>query len=150
MIHIQRATVQDIDTLIDFQQRLASESEGVTLNGEVLRKGLQALFADPNKGFYFVAKEDAEVIGCHMITFEWSDWRNGMVWWIQSVYVKETHRKKGVFKMMFDNLLNILSTDPGIIGLRLYVDKSNARAMKVYEAMGMDGSHYTVYERMKN
>ncbi|AYB30509.1 GNAT family N-acetyltransferase [Chryseolinea soli] len=150
MIHIQKATLQDIDTLIDFQQKLASESEGVTLNGDVLRKGLQALFADRNKGFYFVAKENAEVIGCHMITFEWSDWRNGMVWWIQSVYVKETHRKKGVFKLMFDNLLNILSTDPGIIGLRLYVDKSNARAMKVYEAMGMDGSHYTVYERMKN
>jgi len=150
MIHIQKATVQDIDTLIDFQQRLAFESEGVTLDGDVLRKGLRALFADPNKGFYFVAKENAEVIGCHMITFEWSDWRNGMVWWIQSVYVKETHRKKGVFKLMFDNLLSILSTDPDIIGLRLYVDKSNARAMKVYEAMGMDGAHYTVYERMKN
>jgi ribosomal protein S18 acetylase RimI-like enzyme len=72
------------------------------------------------------------------------------VWWIQSVYVKETHRQKGIFKLMFDNLLNILSTDPDIIGLRLYVDKSNARAMKVYEAMGMDGSHYTVYERMKD
>ncbi|MBL0741905.1 GNAT family N-acetyltransferase [Chryseolinea lacunae] len=149
MITIQKATLQDVDTLIDFQQKLAFESEGVTLNGNVLRKGLHALFADPNKGFYFIAKENSEVIGCHMITFEWSDWRNGMVWWLQSVYVKESHRKKGVFKLMYDNIVNIVNADPGLIGLRLYVDKTNARAMKVYEAMGMDGSHYTVYEWMK-
>jgi len=150
MIHIQKATPHDIDVLIDFQQKLAFESEGVTLNADILRKGLTALFADPTKGFYFVARENTEVIACHMITFEWSDWRNGMVWWIQSVYVKDTHRQKGIFKMMFDNLLAIMNADPSIIGLRLYVDKTNARAMKVYEAMSMDGSHYTVYERMKS
>ena len=148
-ITIQKATAENIEVLIDFQQRLALESESVNLNGETLRNGMKAMFADPSKGIYYVVKEEHEIIGCHMITYEWSDWRNGMVWWLQSVYVKESHRKKGIFKMMYDNLINIINKDPQLIGLRLYVDKSNERALKVYEAMGMDGSHYTVYEWMK-
>ena len=84
-----------------------------------------------------------------MITYEWSDWKNGMVWWLQSVYVKESYRKKGIFKMMYDNVISMIKKDPNLIALRLYVDKSNERAMKVYSAMGMDGSHYTVYEWIK-
>ena len=149
MISIQKSTREHIEVLIDFQQKLAFESEGVRLSAETLRAGMKALFDDPTKGVYYIVVEEQEIIGCHMITYEWSDWRNGMVWWLQSVYVKETHRKKGVFKMMYDNLINIITKDPNIIGLRLYVDKSNTRALKVYEAMGMDGSHYTVYEWMK-
>lgn len=149
-ITIQKATAEHIGVLIDFQQRLALESEGIKLNGETLRKGMKAMFVDPSKGIYYVVKEEHEIIGCHMITYEWSDWRNGMVWWLQSVYVKESYRKKGIFKMMYDNLINIIKKDPQLIGLRLYVDKSNERALKVYEAMGMDGSHYTVYEWMKD
>ncbi len=149
MIKIEKASSRHIDDLIDFQQRLAFESENVKLNAETLRAGMNAMFADPSKGSYYVAVENGEVVGCHMITFEWSDWRNGMVWWLQSVYVKETHRKKGIFKMMYDNVISIIRENPDLIGLRLYVDKSNTRAMKVYESMGMDGSHYTVYEQMK-
>lgn len=149
MIKIEKASSRHIDDLIDFQQRLAFESENVQLNAETLRAGMSAMFADPSKGSYYVAVENEEVVGCHMITFEWSDWRNGMVWWLQSVYVKETHRKKGIFKMMYDNVISIIRENPDLIGLRLYVDKSNTRAMKVYESMGMDGSHYTVYEQMK-
>lgn len=150
MITIQKASAIHIDTLIDFQQKLAFESEQVTLDPSLLREGMQAMLDDPSKGAYYVVLDGSEVIGCHMITFEWSDWRNGMVWWLQSVYVKESHRKKGIFKRMYDNITAIIKEDPGLIGLRLYVDKSNARAMKVYESMGMDGSHYTVYEWMKN
>jgi len=150
MISIQKAEVQHIDILIDFQQRLAHESEGVRLDGSTLRKGMEAMFADPGKGLYYIASDGAEVVGCHMITYEWSDWRNGMVWWLQSVYVKESHRKKGIFKMMYDNVISMIRKDPNLIGLRLYVDKSNERAMKVYGAMGMDGSHYTVYEWIKD
>ena len=150
MISIQKAEVQHIDILIDFQQRLAHESEGVVLNGSILRKGMEAMFADPGKGLYYIACDGDEVVGCHMITYEWSDWRNGMVWWLQSVYVKESYRKKGIFKMMYDNVISMIRKDPNLIGLRLYVDKSNERAMKVYGAMGMDGSHYTVYEWIKD
>jgi len=150
MITIQKAEIAHIEILIDFQQRLAFESEGVNLNAETLRKGMNTMFAEPAKGIYYIAREDHEIIGCHMITYEWSDWRNGMVLWLQSVYVKESHRKQGIFKMMYDNLMSIIDNDPQLIGLRLYVDKSNTRAMKVYEAMGMDGSHYTVYEWMKD
>jgi GNAT superfamily N-acetyltransferase len=149
MISIRKATFHDIHALVDFQQRLAMESEGVRLDAATLKKGMRALFEDPTKGFYNVAEIDNEVVGCHMITFEWSDWRNGMVWWLQSVYVKEKHRKSGVFKKMFENLSAIVKNDPTVIGLRLYVDKTNSRAMKVYEAMGMNGEHYTVFELMK-
>jgi GNAT superfamily N-acetyltransferase len=146
---IEKASEEHIDVLIDFQQRLAFESEGVTLDAATIRLGMKAMFADTSKGVYYIAREDNEIIGCHMITFEWSDWRNGMVWWLQSVYVKESYRKKGIFKKMYDNIIAIIKNDPGLIGLRLYVDKSNERAMKVYGAMGMDGSHYTVYEWIK-
>ena len=149
MIYIQKATPGHIEILIDFQQRLAFESEGIQLNGETVRAGMQAMFDDPSKGNYYIATDEDVIVGCHSVTFEWSDWRNGMVWWLQSVYVKESHRKKGIFKMMYDNIITIINNQPGLIGLRLYVDKSNTRAMKVYESMGMDGSHYTVYEWMK-
>ena len=88
------------------------------------------MFADPGKGYLLCSGGRSQVIGCHMITYEWSDWRNGMVWWLQSVYVTETHRKKGIFKMMYDNLIAIIKKDPQLIGLRLYVDKSNERALK--------------------
>lgn len=149
MITIQKAVIENLEVLVDFQQRLALESESIRLNAETLRKGMIAMFADPSKGIYYVVEEEGRIIGCHMITYEWSDWRNGMVWWLQSVYVTETHRRKGIFKMMYDNLIDIIKKDPQLIGLRLYVDKSNERALQVYQTMGMDGSHYTVYEWMK-
>lgn len=149
-VYIRKAKLEDIPTLVDFQQRLADETEGVKLNGAILEKGMAALFSDPTKGFYYVAEFKGEIVGCHSVTFEWSDWRNGMVYWLQSVYVKESYRKAGVFKKMYDNLIGIIQADPGIIGLRLYVDKSNARAQKVYASLGMNGEHYTVYEWMKS
>jgi GNAT superfamily N-acetyltransferase len=149
MISIRKATFHDIHALVDFQQRLAFESENIRLDAAALKKGMRALFEDPTKGFYNVAEDDGVVVGCHMITFEWSDWRNGMVWWLQSVYVKQSHRKKGVFRKMFENLSSIVKNDPSVIGLRLYVDKTNLHAQRVYEAMGMNGDHYTVYELMK-
>jgi GNAT superfamily N-acetyltransferase len=149
MITIRKATFHDIHVLVDFQQRLAFESENIRLDAAALKKGMRALFEDPTKGFYNVAEDDGVIVGCHMITFEWSDWRNGMVWWLQSVYVKQSHRKKGVFRKMFENLSSIVKNDPSVIGLRLYVDKTNVHAQRVYEAMGMNGDHYTVYELMK-
>jgi GNAT superfamily N-acetyltransferase len=150
VIQIRKATAGDIPALVEFQMSLALESENVILDQGVLATGLKALFDDPTKGYYNIAEDDGEPVGCHMVTYEWSDWRNGMVLWLQSVYVREAYRKKGVFRQMYDNLLDVIRKDAGLRGLRLYVDKSNERAMKTYEKMGMDGSHYTVYEWMKS
>ncbi len=149
MITIRKATIADIPFLVAFQQKLAQETENVTLDNVILHKGMQAMFDDPSKGFYNVVEDNGVVIGCHMITYEWSDWRNGLVWWLQSVYVIESYRKQGIFKLMYENIVRIIQNDSSLIGLRLYVDKTNARAMKVYESMGMNGEHYTVYEWMK-
>jgi GNAT superfamily N-acetyltransferase len=150
VIQIRKATAGDIPALVEFQMSLALESENVILDQGILATGLKALFDDPTKGYYNIAEDDGEPVGCHMVTYEWSDWRNGMVLWLQSVYVREAYRKKGVFRQMYDNLLDVIRKDAGLRGLRLYVDKSNERAMKTYEKMGMDGSHYTVYEWMKS
>ncbi len=149
MITIRKATIADIPFLVAFQQKLAQETENVTLDNAILHKGMQAMFDDPSKGFYNVVEDNGVVIGCHMITYEWSDWRNGLVWWLQSVYVIESYRKQGIFKLMYENIVRIIQNDSSLIGLRLYVDKTNARARKVYESMGMNGEHYTVYEWMK-
>ncbi|CAM6095240.1 unnamed protein product [Calypogeia fissa] len=151
MILVREARAEDIPFLHEFNLRLAKETEDIELDREHLEKGLKALFADPVKGQYFVA-EDAdrkEVVGCLSVTYEWSDWRNGTVWWMQSVYVNHTHRKKGVFRLMFDDIMKRVNDNPSIRGLRLYADKSNAAAHKTYEAMGMNGDHYRVFEIMK-
>ncbi len=150
MISIRKAIQTDLPVLVDFQQRLAHESEGILLDAGILEKGMMAMLLDPSKGIYYVAEHEGEIVGCHMITYEWSDWRNGMVLWLQSVYVKQTHRKLGVFRKMYENLIGIIKNDEGILGLRLYVDKTNTQAQHVYASIGMDGSHYTVYEWMKS
>lgn len=148
MIDIRKAKIADIPTLVDFQKRLAMETENLELDEVILTKGMHALFNDPSKGFYVVAVDDDLIVGCHMITYEWSDWRNGTVWWLQSVYVLQAYRKKGVFKLMFDRIRQQAEQTAGVSGLRLYVDKTNTRAQKVYHAMGMNGEHYAVYELM--
>jgi RimJ/RimL family protein N-acetyltransferase len=148
-VSIRKSRPEDLSAIVDFQQRLALESENFHLDATIVTKGINAMFADPSKGTYFIAEVDGEIAGCHSITYEWSDWRNGMVWWIQSVYVVEKHRKNGVFKAMFENLKTLIKNDPNLAGLRLYVDKTNKRAQKVYEAMGMNGEHYSVFELMK-
>jgi ribosomal protein S18 acetylase RimI-like enzyme len=149
MLVIRQSTIKDLTTLASFQLQLAEESENMKLNKAIVTAGLQALFDDPSKGTYFVAEDGGTVCGCFLITFEWSDWRNGMIWWLQSVYVAATHRRQGVFKKMYDHIVESISRDPKIIGLRLYVDKTNARAQNVYQSMGMNGDHYTVFEWMK-
>lgn len=149
-ISIRKASRDELDILVGFQQLLAAETENVTLDGSIVRKGMVAMFDDPAKGCYYVAVTGGEIIGCHMITYEWSDWRNGMVLWLQSVYVKESHRKSGVFRRMYDNLVSMVKADSALVGLRLYVDKTNSRAQKVYASMGMNGEHYTVFEWMKS
>lgn len=149
-MQVRAATELDIPVLMTFQQAMALETENIVLDENILRLGLHALFSDPTKGKYYVVEADGAVVGCHMVTYEWSDWRNGTVWWLQSVYVREDYRKSGVFKFMFANLKALANQDPSVRGLRLYVDKTNVRAQQVYTALGMNGEHYTVFEWMKD
>jgi len=149
MITIRPAKSEDLEVIAEFQIRMAAETEKIALDKSIISTGIEALFADPSKGIYHVAESGGKIIGCFLITYEWSDWRNGMIWWLQSVYVAESERGHGVFRKMYNHILETISGDPGILGLRLYVDKSNTRAQKVYQSLGMNGDHYTVFEWIK-
>ena len=111
----------------------------------------KAAIKDPDvKGQIWVAVDKSgELAGTLMITYEWSDWRNGWIWWIESVYVNPTFRKQGVYKMLYNHIKDIVNANEEIKGIRLYVDKTNTRAQNVYHALGMCGEHYTTYEWMK-
>jgi len=146
---IREATENDIPSLLDFQLKMALETENITLEISSLTLGVHRLFKDPTKGRYYVAEEDRDVVGCLMTTYEWSDWRNGTVLWIQSVYVTKEHRGQGVFKEMYKHIKLLVENDPDSKGIRLYVDKSNAAAQRTYQKLGMNGDHYTVFEWMK-
>lgn len=149
MIAIRPATREDASAVLDFQMRLALETENISLDKLIVSKGIAALFDDPSRGTYYVAEHTGQVVGCFLITYEWSDWRNGTIWWLQSVYVDIRHRRTGVFKHMYDHIIRMISADPTVTGLRLYVEKSNDRAQQVYRSLGMNGDHYTVFEKMK-
>lgn len=139
----------DHETIVGFQLAMALETEDMQLDEAMLSKGVEAVLTDPQKGTYFVTEDEGEVIACLSITYEWSDWRNGMVWWIQSVYVSPSHRGKSVYGKMYQHLQEQVKADPALRGIRLYVDKRNRRAARVYEKYGMDGEHYQLYEWLK-
>jgi GNAT superfamily N-acetyltransferase len=147
---IEEARIGDLNTLVEFQLKMAMETEELQLDREILSKGVKAVYEDPTKARYFVARIDERVVGMLMITLEWSDWRNGWVWWIQSVYVEQEFRKDGVFRSLYSYIRNVVENSDSIKGLRLYVDKRNIKAQKVYDAIGMTREHYTTYEWMKN
>ncbi len=148
MIAIRPATQEDSTYIIDFQQKMALETENVILDPVVVAEGLRRLFEDSAKGIYYVAEENNEVIGCMMTTFEWSEWKCGNVLWIQSVYIASSYRGRGVFKKMYEYIRSMVTPGSGYQGIRLYVDKTNQAAQKVYEKLGMNGEHYQVYEWM--
>lgn len=149
MIKIREALKSDIQTIVDFQLVMAMESEGMKLEKAVLKDGVSAIFNDPEKGKYYVAEYNQEVVASVLNTYEWSDWRNGTIIWFQSVYVKPEFRKLGIFKQMYQFIKEKVVMDDRIKGIRLYVDKGNVNAQKVYEALGMTGDHYLTYEWMK-
>lgn len=146
---IEKATKEDLPVLVDFQQQMALETEDLHLDGETVTEGILELFNDTSKGQYFVVREENQPVGCLMITYEWSDWRNGTVIWIQSVYVHPDHRKKGIFRALYNHIKTMVNSNDDLHGIRLYVEKENLYAQQVYEAIGMDGDHYQLYEWMK-
>ncbi len=146
---IREATRTDIPTIIDFQKKMAWETEKITLDDAVVTLGVHNLFADPAKGKYYVATAGDQIAGCLMTTFEWSDWRNGTVLWIQSVYIASAFRGKGVYKKLYEHIQLLVSNNADLRGIRLYVDKTNKDAQAVYQKLGMNGEHYQVFEWMK-
>jgi GNAT superfamily N-acetyltransferase len=145
-VQIRRATSADEGVLVAYNAALAWETEQKRLDPAVLTAGIRAVLADPAKGFYTVAETGGEVVGQVMVTFEWSDWRNGWFWWIQSVYVREDARRGGVLRALYHEVRRQAEADPGVIGLRLYFERENTRAVQAYRSLGMADTPYLVLE----
>lgn len=143
---IRRATPADNETIAVFNERMAWETESVRLDAARIRSGVQSVLQDESKGFYLVAERDGEVIGQLMVTFEWSDWRNGNFWWIQSVYVHPDFRGQGVYSMLYRQLEAAARQTESVCGLRLYVEQENSRASEVYQRLGMSMTAYRLLE----
>jgi GNAT superfamily N-acetyltransferase len=148
MITIRKAKNEDVSVIMDFQQKMAWETERMTLVPEIINKGVNAVFDDSSRGMYWIAENDSVVVASLLITYEWSDWRNCNVWWFQSVYVLPEFRRKGIFRSMYYNIKEEAEKE-GIPGLRLYVETNNSTAQNTYEALGMKSLHYKMYEWMK-
>ncbi len=146
---IRVADDTDIPLLIEFQVSMAKETENVSLDRELLRAGMSALFADSAKGSYYIAEDQGTVVGCMMTTAEWSEWRNGTILWIQSLYVVPEYRRRGVYRSLYLHLQKKVEHDASLRGIRLYVDTHNRSAQEVYNKLGMNGDHYQVFEWMK-
>jgi GNAT superfamily N-acetyltransferase len=145
-LSVRLALPSDVSVIAEFNAAMAKETEGIELNRERLHKGVEALFADPSKGLYYIAESDGKIAGQLMITYEWSDWRNATFWWIQSVFVRPEYRRQGVFHALYRSIETIAGTRGDVCGIRLYVEKENDRAQKTYEALGMKHSHYEMME----
>ena len=146
----REAQPRDARDIVDFQIAMARETEEFDLDRAIGTRGVDAVFADKSLGRYFIAEVDGSPIASLMITYEWSDWRNGMVWWIQSVYVRPEHRRRGVYAGLYQYVKAMVDRDNGVRGIRLYVDKRNTPAQEVYRRLGMNGEHYQVFEWMKS
>lgn len=148
-ITVRPADSADADTLAEFNCRLAAETENRQLDAATVRQGVEVLLNDERRGRYFVAStSDGRIAGQLMHTFEWSDWRNGDIWWLQSVYVHPDFRRQGVFRQLHEHLKTLAESTPGVVGLRLYVEIENQRAQQTYQSLGFADPHYRVLERM--
>jgi ribosomal protein S18 acetylase RimI-like enzyme len=137
----------DQEVLVAFNQAMARETEDRELDVAILRAGVAALLADPARGRVFVVESAGEVVATLTITPEWSDWRNGFFWWIQSVYVSPAHRRHGHYRRLHDHVRALAARDPEVYGLRLYVEEENHTAQATYRALGMHETRYRLYEQ---
>lgn len=148
-IQVRRATARDTEALIRFNAAMALETERKVLLPGVIGAGVRHLLEHPGAGFYLVAESGGQVAGALMVTNEWSDWRNGNFWWIQSVYVRPEFRRRGVYQALYKALQALAAHDHSICGFRLYVERDNVRAQATYRTSGMDETHYIVFEELK-
>ncbi|WP_020468244.1 GNAT family N-acetyltransferase [Zavarzinella formosa] len=147
-VAIRRGENQDAGTIAAFNRAMAWETEEKELDLATVTRGVGRVFEDPMKGFYLVAEADGEIVGQLMVTFEWSDWRDGWFWWIQSVYVREDHRRTGIFRQLFDSAVEQAKKAGDVVGLRLYVERDNTKAQATYQSLGMYDAGYLVEETM--
>lgn len=138
----------DAALIAEYNVALAQESENLTLDPATVRKGVEAALRDPAKGIYMAAYDGSRLVGQIMLTYEWSDWRNGNFWWLQSVYVHPDYRSRGVFKALFAHALEEAQRNPEVCGFRLYVDDHNSHAQEVYHRLGLKRTEYQVMERL--
>jgi ribosomal protein S18 acetylase RimI-like enzyme len=145
-ISIRSATSADAELIAEFNNRLAMETEDRTLNNDLIVPGVDALLHDAAKGRYWVALAEDRIVGQIGVTYEWSDWRNGMLWWIQSVYVHEDFRRRGIFSALYRHVESLAAAEANVRGLRLYLEKENRGAQKTYESLGISVTGYRVME----
>jgi ribosomal protein S18 acetylase RimI-like enzyme len=145
-IQVRKAIPKDWEVIAHFNTAMAMETEKKELPFEIISVGVKTVFHRPEYGFYAVAEMEKNIVGCLMVTSEWSDWRNGVFWWIQSVYVKPEFRKQGVYRSLYEFVKNAAKTNSEVCGFRLYVEKENHRAQKTYRALGMEETAYRLYE----
>jgi GNAT superfamily N-acetyltransferase len=145
-IAVRVATPADAEFLVRGNAAMALETEHLSLDLDRLRDGVHALFEQPGRGVYYVAELDGQRAGQMMITYEWSDWRNGLFWWIQSVYVEPRFRSQGVFRAIYRHVEKLARTTPGVCGLRLYVENSNSQAQEIYQRLGLQRTAYQMFE----
>lgn len=149
-VNVRTAHSGDIPSIVDFQLAMAWETESLQLNREVVFAGVSGVFEDTGRGLYYIAEVNGVVVASLLTTYEWSDWRNGTILWIQSVYVKPEFRRQGIYSAMYHYLREKATDDSSIKGIRLYVDKTNLNAYKTYSSLGMNGEHYLTFEWMKS
>lgn len=154
-LHIRPARPEDAPAIAGFQVLMARETEGMELDPETVARGVAAVFADSSRGEYFVAESGDwdgrgnRIVACLLVTPEWSDWRNGTVLWIQSLYVISEMRGRGIYRRLYEHLQARVQGSPALRGIRLYVDKRNTAAQGVYTRLGMTREHYELFEWMK-
>lgn len=144
---VREAEARDLEALVGFAAAMARETEDKELDGPTLRAGVAALLADPARGRTFVVESEGTVVASLMLTFEWSDWRNGFWWWIQSVYVAPAARRRGHYRTLHEHVRALAARQDDVCGLRLYVETANTGAQATYRAMGMSEAPYRIYEQ---
>ena len=148
-MEVRIATINDVEAIVDFQLKMAAETEGIELHKPTVLKGVTAVISDNTKGQYYVTEINNRIVASLLTTYEWSDWRNGTILWIQSVYVLNEYRRKGVYRNMYSHIKQLVLDNEKLNGIRLYADKSNHAAHKTYQKLGMSPDHYVTFEWLK-
>lgn len=143
---IRKGTQSDLSSLVDFNQAMAMETENLQLDAATLTRGVNGLLTHPERGFYLVAEKEGEIVGSLMVTFEWSDWRANQYYWIQSVYIRPQNRRQGIYAKLYQSVKDIAAENGDAASFRLYVEHDNQPAQKTYLALGMEESHYLMFE----
>lgn len=147
MILIRYANKNDATTIARFNSALAMETEGKELHSDTVKAGVEKALDNNNHGFYLLAESAGSPVGQLMITKEWSDWRNGEFWWVQSVYIHPNFRGQGIYKRLYQEVKDMANSDGNVCGIRLYVERHNKTAQKVYTKLGMKETNYSLYEK---